>query len=176
MDYVVELSWQTREFPYMYQSYPHWYLLSVHRWVHHPEQSLHFSRHKCCPYIPVPPTSHQQPDQSVYFSPQYYLYKESKDITINLSLLNQTSTKVVRSSPFAEITNGLRVQTDALSANFVQLIISKGNFGRVNGRWEDAEFGLRSHLEGASAVWSGNWLGYGTCSLGDDEIGAWGWI
>ena len=91
------------------------------------QQSLHFVGTSQTNQFPTPKTVSD-------CLPSINLYKESKGITINLSLLNQTSTKVVGSSPSTEITNVLRVQTDGLSTNFVQLIISKGNFGCVYGR------------------------------------------
>jgi hypothetical protein len=71
-----------------------------------------------------------------------FLNKESKDIPVSLSLLNQTSTKVVSSSPLAELPNILRVQTNGLSADFVQFIIPKRNFGSIDGRREYSKFGL----------------------------------
>jgi hypothetical protein len=108
-----------------------------------------------------------QPLPSEYTLP---LHKESKGITIGLCLLNKTSTKVISTCPLTEFPNVLRVQTDSLSPNFVQLIISEGNFCNVNGGREDSEFGLRSHLKTGFAS-SCNWFG-SAWSLGDHKIGS----
>ncbi len=102
-----------------------------------------------------------------------FLHEETKSVPIGLGLLNQTRTKVVRSSPCAKVPNVLRVQTDGLTTKLVQLFIPKSDLGRVDGGREDAELGLRAHLKRRPAIRSRRWL-LDCCagSLGDDKIGA----
>lgn len=111
---------------------------------------------------------------SFHFRLFQLLHKETKGVTIDLRLLNETGTKVVRPGPSAKVPNVLRVQTDGLSADFVQLIVTERDFGGVDGGREDAELRLGSHLEGRSAVGSGDGLRGRLGSLGDDEVGAYG--
>ena len=75
---------------------------------------------------------------------------------------------MIRTSPLTEITDVLRVQADGLPPNFVQFIVSEGNFCTVHGRRKDSELGLGSHLK-TGFPGSGHRF-YGARSLGDDEI------
>jgi hypothetical protein len=79
---------------------------------------------------------------------------------------------VVSTSPLAKFTNVLRVQTDSLSTNLIQAIISETDFGNVYGGREDSELGLGAHLEGG---FGGSGYGCGGArSLGDDKVGSFG--
>lgn len=75
------------------------------------------------------------------------LYQESQGVTVDLGLLDQSSSQVVSSSPFAEITNVLTVQRDGLSSDLVEFVATQDNLGSVHSRREDSEFGLVSHLQ-----------------------------
>ena len=100
------------------------------------------------------------------------LHKETKDVTVGLGLLDETCTEVVGTGPGAEITNVLRVETNGLAADLVELVLTEDNLGGVDGGREDAELGhlAHSHVTLAHVLRPGD--GCRRSVLRDDEVGA----
>jgi len=102
------------------------------------------------------------------------LNKETEDVTVGLGLLDEARTEVVGTGPGAEIANVLRVETDGLAADLVELVLAKDDLGGVDGRGEDAELGHFAHPHVALAHVLRGGDGGRRSVLGDDEVGACG--
>ena len=79
---------------------------------------------------------------------------------------------MVGTGPGAEITNVLRVETDGLAADLVELVLAEDNLGGVNSRREDAELGhlAHTHVTLAHVLRPGD--GCRRSVLGDNKVGA----
>ena len=79
---------------------------------------------------------------------------------------------MVSTGPGAEITNVLRVKTDSLTTDFVELVLAEDNLGGVDSGREDAELGhlAHSHVTLSHVLRPGD--GCRRSVLGDDEVGA----
>jgi hypothetical protein len=99
------------------------------------------------------------------------LHQESQSVSIDLGLLDQSSSQVVGASPLAEITNVLTVKRDGLSSDLVEFVPSQHNLGSVHSRREDSKLGHVSHLQarGTSAGRASGGHGDGAWSLRDDK-------
>jgi len=76
-----------------------------------------------------------------------YLDKEPQNISIGLGLLNELGTKMVSSSPGAKVTDVLRMQTNGLSTDLVELLSSQNYLGSIDCRRKDSKFGHGAHLK-----------------------------
>lgn len=117
--------------------------------------------------IPLCPHNAQQ---SLLSQSRKPLDKKSQNVSVGLGLLDKLGAQVVGSSPGAEFTNILRVQTNGLSTNLVELFTSQYDFGSVDSRWKDTKFGHISHLKArrASSRCSGG-SSCGRCPLRHDK-------
>ena len=79
---------------------------------------------------------------------------------------------MVGTGPGAEITNVLRVKTDSLTADLVELVLAEDNLGSIDSGREDAELGhlAHSHVTLAHVLRPGD--GCRRSVLGDHEVGA----
>ena len=79
---------------------------------------------------------------------------------------------MVGTGPGAEITNVLRVETDGLAADLVELVLAEDNLGGVDSGREDTELGhlAHSHVTLSHVLRPGD--GCRRSVLGDDEVRA----